>query len=156
MPDMALIAGTVSSLKSAFDITKLLIGIRDATILNERVLELQQVIISAQANAVAAQSQQLTLLEQVSELKKQLAELEAWDAQKQRYELKKVAAGAIVYALKADASGSEPPHWICATCYQNRRISFMQERVTSIKIPSNGGTEWICPVCPTKIRIPFL
>ena len=66
MPDITLIAGTVSSLKTAFDITKLMIGIRNSTVLNEKILELQRIILAAQSDALAAQSDQFTLLERSS------------------------------------------------------------------------------------------
>ena len=30
---------------------------------------------------------------------------------------KDVDAGALVYMLKPDERGTEPPHWLCANCY---------------------------------------
>jgi rubrerythrin len=155
MVDMAMISGAVSALKAAGDIAKLMIASHDAGVIRQKAIELQAQIFTAQSNALAAQSDQFTLLESVRELKKQIADLEAWETEKQRYELKRVATGALVYSLKPDASGSEPPHWICTTCYQNGRKSFMQQLVVQGLAHNNGGTIWICPACSMKILIPF-
>jgi hypothetical protein len=78
MPDMSLIAGTVSSLKLAHDMAKALVTIRDATMLNEKVIELQRVILAAQSDALAAQSDQFSLLDRIRDLEKEIADLKAW------------------------------------------------------------------------------
>ena len=41
---------------------KALVTIRDATMLNEKVIELQRIILAAQSDALAAQSEQFSLL----------------------------------------------------------------------------------------------
>jgi hypothetical protein len=81
--------------------------------------------------AGSAQSDQFALLERVHELEQQVTDLKAWEKEKQRYELKQLAPGAFCYALKADASGSEPPHRVCAACYQHGKKSILQ------KVPTN-------------------
>jgi hypothetical protein len=70
----------LSSIKAAFDIAKGLKNIDDATRRNAAIIELQEKILSAQAA-------QAELIEAIGELKSRVAELEAWDAEKQRYEL---------------------------------------------------------------------
>ena len=155
MVDMAMISGAMSALKAAGDIRKLMIASHDASVIRRQAIELQAQIFAAQSNALAAQSDQFTLLESVRKLEEQIADLEAWETEKQRYELKKVASGAFAYSLKPDASGSEPRHWICTTCYQNRKKSILQEHVVNILAPGDGGTTWICPACSMKIRVPF-
>jgi hypothetical protein len=150
MPDMTLIAGTISSLKSAFDISKLLVAVRDSTMLNEKVLELQRAILAAQSDALAAQSDQFALLERVRNLEKQLVDIKAWDSEKQRYELQAVYRDAFAYALKPDSGGSEPPHWLCNACYQNGKKSILSA------LSRVGRDEfWVCPTCSAKIRVEF-
>ena len=66
-------------------------------------------------------------MERISELEKQVADFETWNADKQKYELKKVAStGALAYMLKPEARGGEPPHWVCTHCYENRKRSILQ------------------------------
>ena len=152
MPDMALIAQTVSTLKSAFDFSKTLIGLRDAAMINEKVIELQRIILSAQSEAMAAQTDQVALLEAKRQLEKQIAQMEAWETEKQRYELKSgYFGGAFVYALKPEARVSEPPHWICATCYQAHKKSILQRGAE----PKGGNWPWQCPNCKTTAWAKF-
>lgn len=133
MVDMAMISGTMSALKTAGDIAKLIIASHDSNVIQEKAIELQAQIFTAQQNALTAQSDQFTLLQRIRELEEQIANLKAWDAEKQRYELKRLPSGALVYTLKAEISGTEPAHEICAACYQHGRKSFLQ------KVPTNNA-----------------
>lgn len=112
------IAG-LGALKSAFDMAKGLKDIDDTVRRNSAVIELQEKILSAQA----AQGE---LLDSVRSLEAEVASLKTWDAEKQRYELKTIGSGAVAYMLKADARGSEPPHWICPNCYAKGQKAFFQ------------------------------
>jgi hypothetical protein len=109
----------VSAFKAMFDMAKGLKDINDATIRNGAIIELQEQIL-------AAQQAQTTLLERIDALEKEAARFEAWDTEKNRYELKDLGYGALAYMLKPDARSSEPPHWVCAHCYENRRIFIIQ------------------------------
>jgi polyhydroxyalkanoate synthesis regulator phasin/ribosomal protein L32 len=152
MVDMAMISGAMSALKAAADTTKLMIASHDASVIRQKAIELQAQIFTAQQNALAAQSDQFALLEQIRELEKQIANLEAWDTEKQRYELKRLASGGVVYSLKEDASGGEPPHQICAACYQHGKKSILQ------KVPGNIARSHLgmpstsrCPNCKDEV-----
>jgi hypothetical protein len=151
MPDITLIAGAVSSLKNASDILKAMVGLRDGALLQEKTIELQRVLLAAQADAVSAYSDQLTLLQRIGELEKQMAQMEAWETEKQRYELKDVSgsagSGTYAYALKPEANGSEPSHWICAACYQRHKRSILQAAEIDV-----GRRVFRCPNCKTAIR----
>jgi len=113
----------VSALKAAFDLTKGLKDIDDATRRNAAVIELQEKILAARA----AQSE---LAESVGELKARVAELEAWDAEKQRYELSQIAPGMVCYMLKRSMRGTEPTHRLCANCYAKGQKSFLQQHIS--------------------------
>jgi hypothetical protein len=152
MIDISSLPDAVHALKAASDITKLIISSHDARIIREKAVELQGQIFTAQQNALSAQSSQFSLLERVRELEKQIADLEAWDAEKQRYALTSVEPGVFAYVLKPDAQPSEPPHWLCTTCYQSGKKSILQIS-TMPQIPQNQMSKnWICSSCPTKIR----
>jgi hypothetical protein len=105
--------------KSMLDTAKGLKDINDTAVRNAAVIELQEKILAAQA-------QQTALIERVGELEKEVARFETWETEKQRYKLERLPDGGVVYALKESESGGEPPHRICASCYQERRRSFLQ------------------------------
>ena len=135
---MPIDAGSISaltvSLKTAAEITKAMIGLRDATMIQAKIIELQTVILSAQGAALSAQSDQFSLLERVRELEKEVANMKAWDREKKKYELSEVYPGAFAYTLKPQARGAEPAHWICAACYQHGRKSLLQEGFTRLTL----------------------
>jgi hypothetical protein len=149
MPDMSLIAGTVSSLKLAHDMPKALVTIRDATMLNEKVIELQRVILAAQSDALAAQSDQFSLLDRIRDLEKEIADLKAWDAEKQRYELKGLGFGTFVYVVKLAVQGGEPMHCICANCYEDGKKSILQ-RTSQFEA---GCSIWFCNDCKSRLLV---
>ena len=123
-----LIAG-LGIFKSLYDSAKALKDINDATIRNGAIIELQEKIL-------AAREAQRTLLERISELEKVVANFNTWEAEKQKYQMKKLTSGSIVYALKEEVNGAEPTHYICADCYERRTKSFLQ-----IKHPNSLAAE---------------
>jgi len=126
----------IGAFKAMLDMAKGLKDINDASIRNGAVIELQEKILSAH-------QAQLTLLDRISELEKEVARFETWDAEKEKYELKNVVWGAVAYMLKPEVRGTEPPHWLCTNCYENRRKSIMQAG------PGAGrGSAYKCPACP--------
>jgi hypothetical protein len=153
MVDMAMISGAMTAFKAVRESAAALISIHDASVIRAKVLELNTQIATAQERALSALSDQFTLLERVSELEKQVADFETWETEKLRYELKNVARGATVYVLKEDACSSEDAHWICTTCYQQRKKSIMQ-RVSSGEQSGRDfrTAKWRCAPCGTEIR----
>ncbi|TXN23997.1 hypothetical protein [Methylobacterium sp. WL9] len=126
MVDISAISGLLSSLKASTDLTKAMLGLRDAQLVREKAVELTAEIMSAHQGALAAQSAQAALLSEVADLKQQIKKFEDWDREAQRYELMEIATGSFAYVLKPDMQAGETGHAICATCYQNRRKSILQ------------------------------
>jgi hypothetical protein len=112
--------------KTLLDSAKGLKDINDAAVRNAAVIELQEKILTAR-------EQQFAALERIAELEKEMARFETWEAEQQRYELKPVPGyhKPLAYALKEEAERSEPSHWLCATCFQNRKASVLQPEVRS-------------------------
>jgi hypothetical protein len=147
MVDMSAIAGAVVSLKSAGEIAKSLLTLRDGSMLQGKVIELQAEILSAQEGTLAAQSAQFALLERIRELEAEVAKVKAWDAEKQRYQLADVGLGSLAYVLKPEAQGTEPAHAICANCYQHQNKSILQKDL-------ERGFEVVqCHTCKARLRI---
>lgn len=137
------IAG-LRAFKIMFDIAKAMKNMDDSVKRNLAISELGEQIIAAQTRYTAA-------IQEVSELKEQLARLETWNAEKQRYELKAFGTG-FAYVLKPESAGGEPPHQICANCYNRGKKSFLA------KSPSNQASQILgtnrtydCPECRAKI-----
>lgn len=128
--------------KTAFDLAKGLKDINDATVRNAAVIELQEMIL-------AAQQQQTAALERIAELEKELARFENWEAEKKRYELADVGNGAIAYRLKPSMANGEPPHSICAYCYDQAIKSPLQPETQAA-----GRTQHlVCHQCGSDLII---
>lgn len=126
--------------KTMFDMAKGLKDINDAAIRNGAIVELLEKITSAQM-------QQSALLERIGELEKEIARFEAWEAEKQRYELKSLPPGVFVRSVKDTMRNGEPPHYICANCYEQGKKSHLQSG------GANNGLETLtCNECDAKIR----
>jgi hypothetical protein len=130
-----------SALKTAFDMAKALKDIDDRTRRNDAVIELQEKILGAQTS-------QAVMIQQVGELEKEVAALKAWDADKQRYELKDLWKGFFAFIPKQGMENGEPPHAICANCYQKGLKSFLQ----SSGHPVVHDRSWDCHACKAKIK----
>jgi hypothetical protein len=150
--DYGMIQGAVVSLKAAADIAVALSNIKTMSEVQAKAIELQQIILAAQSGALAAQSEQFALLQQIRDLEEEVANAKAWNEQKQRYALVSPWQGAVTYALKKQSSNAEPPHWICATCYENGRRSILNDGMKYA--PAGRGrnaVSLVCPVCSAHI-----
>lgn len=126
MVDITDIQGMVSSLQSVTEIAKTIVGLHNSSAIKAKVGELQSAVLSAQQSAMSAYSAHSTLVERVRELERQVTEMEAWETEKQRYELHQLPPGTYLYRIKPEMQGSEPMHYICANCYQSRQKSILQ------------------------------
>lgn len=145
MVDVSAIAGTVSALKGAMDIAKAMIGLSNAQAIQVKVIELNAIILDAQRSAFSANEERAALIEKISQLEKKLAGVEAWETEKQRYKPVDAGDGNIAYILKPTMRDGEPPHYICANCYQQGKASILAHMHTH-----GMGDLLTCPLCKTK------
>lgn len=146
--DISLISGALSSLKTAFDIAKGISDLKSMTDVQGKVIELQQAILAAQSSAMAANAEQYTAMEELRKLREELEKMSGWQQEKQRYRLFQAegTGGSVVYALReSQKQQDEPPHYLCANCYEQGRKSILHNT-----IPSTGWTHWHCPVCKAQ------
>lgn len=127
MPDISTIAAAFSSFKSLKDIAQAMVSLRDADALAGKIREFNGALIDAQQTIFAVQEERATLVETVRTLEAKVAQIEAWEAEKQRYELVALAPNLVAYALKEAMRGTEPPHYLCAGCYAAGKKSFLQQ-----------------------------
>lgn len=145
MVDMTAIASMITSIKAVKDIAESIVGLRDAEMIRGKVFELQSKMLEAQAFAFSAHDERAALIQEIRKLEKQISDLEAWETEKQRYELQDIWHGSLAYVIKESMRGPEPPHNICANCYQRGHKRILQPRVTGF------GRELFCSECNTAI-----
>ena len=151
MPDMSAIAAALSSFSALKDIAQAIVSLHDAQALQAKVLEFNRQLIDAQTKILAVNEERSALIEEIHQLKKQVADLEAWETEKQRYELKSIGAGSFARALKPETQGSETPHYICANCYENRQKSILQPEPTSMASRALATPPMLfCPKCKAR------
>jgi hypothetical protein len=153
MPDLALIQGAITGLKTVGDIAKGILELKTFAEVQGKVIDLQSAILAAQSSALAAQSEQASMINRIRDLEEEIARIEAWEETKQRYKLVTPFAGAFFYALKREPEPAEPPHWICATCYEKRLKRIIQMKATPL---NRNITFLVCPECKTEITMPLL
>ena len=148
MVDMTAIGVISTSLNTAINIVKGMSDIRDATIFQGKVFELQRALLETQQNMFAANEERTALVERARMLEKQISELKNWEAEKAKYELRLVDSnGVYAYAYKQGPNRAEPPHNICANCYESGAKSILQ----ATSHTAGGKRVHTCPKCRTEI-----
>lgn len=117
----------MSPLNAAGESIQKLVDIRDTVKFGETVGKIYAQVLAAQQAALMAQAREASLLDEIGGLKKRVSELEAWNAEKDRYELVSLAPNLVAFAVKQSARGDEPMHYICANCYNGGKKSFLQQ-----------------------------
>ena len=148
LPTISAIAGAISSLNAAVNITKAMKDLRDWSLVQSKVIELQSAILEAQGSLFSANEERAMLVEKVRDAESKIARLEAWQTEKERYQLTDIGQGTFAYALKQSMSAGEPAHYICTNCYQQSKKSVLHH------MHSAGGLHVMtCPSCNTKMGI---
>lgn len=130
-----LVAG-LGAFAQMISIAKSIKDMSDATIRNAAVADLWEQILSAQARYAES-------VERISQLEKELSRFETWDAEKEKYELKVINHQSFAYAIKESARGFQPPHFICASCYEDRKKMILQR---------TDYAHLFCPNCKTLVE----
>ncbi len=155
MVDMTTIGVIANSLNAAVNITKAMIDLRDAQAIQSKVIELQRAILDAQSGAFAANEERTTLIQRVRDLEKEITDLKAWNAEKENYELKSIYLGSFACLPKANTPNAEPPHWLCATCYENGKKSILQDHGRAADDHRTSLYRCQRKECGSTIRVPW-
>jgi hypothetical protein len=140
----------IQALKSLLGIAKEAKDLTDPGAIRAKVSEMYGLILDAQVSAIDAREAHTAQVQRIRELEEEIARLKAWGHDKQRYELQKAGrGGAVVYGLKADRREGEPPHWLCANCYQRGEKSFL-----SVTAGRYQNAVWECGRCHTNFLVP--
>ncbi len=140
-------AAMLTSFKTGFGILGAMKDIRDHALMQQKIGELQDVIMVAQQNAMAAQINALEMGQRITDLQAKLAEAEGWAAEKARYQLKNFGGDTFAYELRPEhAKPGEPIHWLCPTCFDKGEKSIVQTLHT-------GSTHRVVECRPCKWQI---
>lgn len=141
----------LKTLADLFKLAKEAKDLTDSSAMHAKVSAMYALILQAQSEAIESNQAHMAQIKHVGELEKQLADFETWETEKARYELKGIGDGATAYMLKPSARGSEPPHWACQNCYQDRKVKALQpngEKPGRYRI-------YECPDCGASMDIRF-
>ena len=119
--------------------------IKDAAV-REKVEELLNTIIPLQSIILSLQSANSTLIKEKEALEHKLSEIEDWRQEASGYELKELVSGVYVYAKKKGVQTTEPIHYLCTKCYNERRKSILQRTRHDF-----DGMHYVCHSCSSEI-----
>lgn len=142
------IAGAVASIRLLMDVLKANKTLANYNELVAAVSEVNADLLSAQRDAVASYKGELALTKRVSELEKEIGELKNWEREAERYQLAEFAPGLLARTLKSGMEQGEPPHQLCANCFEDHKKSFLQ--------PSRPGysvATYSCPRCKNTMEM---
>ena len=97
---------------------------------------------------MALQAQHAALVNELEAVKKRLADAEDWAAERARYELSEISPRVFAFAVKESMRGTEPPHLLCANCFQQSKKSLLQSKGTVLEIETLN-----CPACRAEIYV---
>ncbi|MGB3645712.1 MAG: hypothetical protein WBG88_02620 [Mesorhizobium sp.] len=149
---VAELAAVLGSIKTAADMVKGLLDVRDAAMVREKVIALQSIILDAQNSAIAANERETKLLDSIRSLEQEVARLKAWDAEKAGYRLHDVGVGGFAYVSQVDANAATPQHWLCVKCFDRGEKSLLQVQGKS---PDKRSNYYECQTCHSKIVVPW-
>ena len=136
-------------LKTGFDLLQGLNAAAKGAAINDVKFKLGQHILDAQAALTAANSAQADAAETIRQLEQEIVRLKQWEGEKERYELKRYNPGSLAYSLKPDMAQGEPPHRLCANCYQQGKKAILQ---ATHRTPGRYR-EHICPSCQSTFEM---
>jgi len=140
------ITTALSSIKIVSDLATLVLKSKVDSAVTQKAIDLQAALITLQSTVMSIQAQNQDLLAENSQLKQQLIAAKNWEAEAQKYSLTEIIPGTFVYAINQDQLSTQPYHWLCTHCYENKQKSILQR----------GGKEprgWVynCPICKAQI-----
>lgn len=145
MPEPLTILTTLGGLaKIASDMA----AAKDEVERNKLLIEFQRVVIGANLQLATLQQENSSLKHAIEDLKRQAVRKENWESESKRYVLYAPYNGIVVYALKSTMSNGEPPHYLCANCFNDGKKTVLHFGHFAAKNHINGAL--ICKICKTE------
>jgi DNA-directed RNA polymerase subunit M/transcription elongation factor TFIIS len=131
---------TFGSIKNSIELIKEHAEAKAFNKVQAEITALHKMIFKLQAEA-------FELLELHHEIKTKYIQAQDWENKTApQYGLAELATGVFVYALKTVEGGGQPPHYLCANCFNKQQKSILQR---SRRNPL--GTFYKCDRCGSEI-----
>lgn len=143
------VAAAFTSAKTAGDIAKSLITLRDEDMVRARVMDLTGTLMELQQQMMQGQLEQMALIKQVAELEEALRKTSARQNLLHRYELVGIGPAKVVYALKEEFQKTEPAHLCCTNCYDKGHRSVLK----AMRQSGSTSMKFSCPDCVNTFYI---
>ena len=147
LADASAIGAVLSSIKTAQDILRAGLSVRDSVVAGSKLAELTSQLVEAGNRALLAQQEQSALLDRVATLEKECVQLRERQRERERYGLKEVYPGSYALARKPSDSDTSSPHWLCQNCFDGGQNIVLQSRHGE-----RSWRVWFCPSCKTEFR----
>ena len=143
-----MIAELLGAAQSVQALTSLLKSAQGLANYNEIVVAVSEVnakLMAAQIVGIQSLDEQRALLGRVHELEEKLRQLSDWERISADYALQAVGAFKrdFVRVYKPTAQSSEPRHWICARCFEDRKRYVLSQTFDE--------HAYECPNCQSKV-----
>lgn len=123
---ISIISTATTSFLQAHDIIKFLLNLKKIDPeTRDKITALQTLLANAQTAQLTLLDEKASLIQSKNNLEKEITHMETWSAETKRYILQDVGSGAFAYVLKESEAHSEPPHWLCTTCYNKSQKSIL-------------------------------
>lgn len=140
-----MLSGALASAKTASEMGKTLLELRDGEKIRAAVFELRSQLMDLQERVLRASEEQIVLMGRVAELEQELADKGERALKRARYERHQFeATGYVAYRLKAEYRSEEPEHYLCSNCL---------EKGDSQMTLHGKDNVLSCPACKTSIRV---
>jgi len=158
--DVLSIGTALAAFKTAVDLARTAVEVRDEKKLALALQEIQDKLLSvtiaatdvAEKNAALVQELATTRQEKL-ELHERLTKLERRQSEEAEYELTELAPGHWVYVHAPSVKEGKRPHYLCSTCFKQGKQAILKEQARF------GVVELGCPLCKNEYdtgrRVPF-
>jgi len=111
--------------------------------LEARVTALQQANVLLELTAMELKETIMAQKSRILDLERENMQLKDWNIEATRYELVELPPAIFVYKLKESAQNTDPPHYICAHCYNHAVKSILQRHPQA----RPGQSVFLCLTC---------
>ncbi len=140
------ISAVVTSAKVAYDIVKGISTLHTEVEKNQAISKVLEVLLAVQSDALSMQEKHYLLLREKDDLIKKISEFEKWSEIEKQYELKELITGVFVYAYKKTDKEIQPPHFLCANCFNKKQKGLYIKSEKDF-----DGTHYKCLNCDKEI-----
>lgn len=138
-------AAGVSSAKTALEITKGLMTLRDAEMVRAKVFDLTSALTDLQQQLMTAQTEQMDLVQRLQAVQKDLELAQQQNGLRDQYSLHQFGTGNFAYRLNPEFQSEQPEHYLCSNCFEQGNRVTLQRHYTMYSI----GLK--CPRCEKYI-----